>query len=29
VEKKKPDRFAEIEKEYDDYMEHEEVNKFK
>jgi hypothetical protein len=29
VEKKKPDRFAEIEKEYDDNMEHEELNKFK
>jgi hypothetical protein len=29
VEKKKPERFAEIEEEYDDYMEHEELNKFK
>jgi hypothetical protein len=29
VEKKKPERFAAIEEEYDDYMEHEELNKFK
>jgi hypothetical protein len=29
VEKKKPDQFAEIEKEYDDFMEHEEINKVK
>ena len=29
VEKKKPDGFAAIEKEYDEYMEREEINKFK
>jgi hypothetical protein len=29
VEKKKPERFAAIEEEYDDYMEYEELNKFK